>query len=57
MGLIQDNDTLTEAAVQEMLKIPFGKAGTQNKIALVGDEPTKQTKKHCLKFANPFQAS
>ncbi|KAI8576073.1 hypothetical protein K450DRAFT_258770 [Umbelopsis ramanniana AG] len=27
MGLIQDNDTLTEAAVQEMMKIPFGKAG------------------------------
>jgi hypothetical protein len=28
MGLIQDNDTLTEAAIQEMLKIPFGEAGT-----------------------------
>ncbi|GAB5589005.1 Superkiller protein 3 [Umbelopsis nana] len=27
MGLIQDNHTLTDAAVQEMLKIPFGEAG------------------------------
>lgn len=27
MGLIQDNDNLTEAAIQEMLKIPFGEEG------------------------------
>lgn len=38
MGLIQGNDNLTEAAIQEMLKIPFGEEGklvTERAIFLI----------------------
>jgi hypothetical protein len=58
MGLIQDNDTLTEAAIQEMMKIPFGKAGTQNKCIgriLYYHPPKKKTKTFGLNFQNPFR--
>lgn len=35
MGLIQDNDTLTEAAIQELLKLPIGQEGIQTSLLAI----------------------
>jgi hypothetical protein len=37
MGLIQDNDALTDAAIQEMLKLPIGQEGTARHLVMNWD--------------------